>query len=209
VGRNTNGSGKNAGRQSKQRAAEMTYKAVIFDFFGVICSEVAPFWLAKHLSKSEAMKVKATTVNDADIGKLSQEELFSVLSQMTKIPPDIIEREWFSYANINAEHVNFLKEISQNYQIGLLTNSPAPFVRSIMSENCLNDLFDSIVVSSEVGYAKPEHRIYDIMLSQLSISPKDALMIDDNPDNISGAAAIGMAGIVFISNSQIKAALSQ
>jgi hypothetical protein len=44
---------------------------LIFDFFGVACSEVAPYWLAKYLPAAEAVTVKATIVGAADRGALS------------------------------------------------------------------------------------------------------------------------------------------
>ena len=65
----------------------MKYKCLVFDFFGVISSEVAPFWLAKYLSASQAAAVKATIVQAADRGTLSQDELFSSLAELAGVPP--------------------------------------------------------------------------------------------------------------------------
>ena len=187
----------------------MTYKTIIFDFFGVICSEIAPFWLARYLSPAEAVRVKSTIVQAADRGALSQEELFSALAEITQVPPSQIEQEWLSYVVIDDGVVNLIRKLSPKYRIGLLTNAPAPFVRGILERHRLNSLFESIVVSSENGCAKPDRMIYDLMLSSLSASASEALMIDDNPENISGAIAAGIGGLLFQSAGQLEAELAK
>lgn len=185
----------------------MTCKTIIFDFFGVICSEVAPFWLTKYLSPSQAVTVKSTVVKAADRGELSQDDLFSALADITSIHPSRIEEEWLSYAVIDEEVVSLVRELKSKYQIGLLTNSPSPFVRGILERHHLNDLFESIVVSSENGCAKPDRAIYDLMLSRLSAKAAETIMIDDNPENISGAISAGIGGVLFRSSSQLRAAI--
>jgi FMN phosphatase YigB (HAD superfamily) len=112
------------------------YKALIFDFFGVVCSEVAPFWLALHLSPSEAANAKSTIVHKADLGEASQEEMFLALSQLTDVPPKQIEREWWSYVRIDMELVTLIDSLRKKYRVALLTNSPSQFVREI--RNCPN-----------------------------------------------------------------------
>lgn len=182
----------------------MAYKVLIFDFFGVVCSEVAPFWLAKHLSQSEAVKIKESIVHAADLGKISQEEMFFALSEITQVPSNQIETEWLSYARINAEMVDFIATLKSKYRIGLLTNSPSLFVRGLLNRHKLGNLFDSIIVSSEIHCAKPDPAIYEKMLASMNAPAADTLMIDDNPINITAAIAVGMKGIVFHSCDQLK-----
>ena len=51
----------------------MPYKAIVFDFFGVICSEVAPQWLLHHLETEEkARAIKTEIVGAADRGDRRQ-----------------------------------------------------------------------------------------------------------------------------------------
>lgn len=187
----------------------MPFKALIFDFFGVICSEVTPFWLAKYLPESQANAVKFKIVSDADRGKISQGELFLTLSKLTHIPTERIEKEWLEYANIDNRMVDLVKYLRSRYKLGLLTNSPAPFFRRIISQNDLCDLFEAVVVSSENGYAKPDREIYQIILAKLAVEPADTLLIDDNPVNIEGATSVGMNAWLFVSYEQFSSALRQ
>ena len=66
------------------------------------------------------------------------------------------------------------------------------------------DLFGAVVVSSEVGHAKPEPEIYKIMLSRMEVNPEEALMIDDGQANIDGAKRVGMAGHLFTTVQELR-----
>jgi len=178
------------------------------DFFGVICSEIAPFWLAKHLPESEAIVVKAEVVGAADRGELSQHQLFESLSKITGTPADIIENEWLEYVHIDHRIVEMLREWRNSVRIVLLTNSPAPLLRKIITDNNSIDLFHAIVVSSEQGIAKPDRRIYEIALGMVEVRPGECLMIDDNQMNIQGAISAGMRGLLFSSYEQLQRELS-
>jgi putative hydrolase of the HAD superfamily len=185
----------------------MPYSTLVFDFFGVICSEVAPHWLAKYLSRDEALEIKDTVVDAADRGVLSQEALFSTLAKRAHVTPEQVEREWVSYVHIDSQIVSLIEKLRPKVKLGLLTNSPAPFVRRILTDNDLERLFDSIVVSSEHGCAKPDAAIYKTVLNDLHVKSENALMIDDNPTNVAGAIAIGMGGLLFESAGQLDSAL--
>jgi putative hydrolase of the HAD superfamily len=76
-------------------------------------------------------------------------------------------------------------------------------VRHLLNVNQLEPLFDAIVVSSEVRSAKPDREIYEIALRKLSSAPSESVMVDDNPDNIEGAARAGMSGLVFSTNEKL------
>jgi HAD superfamily hydrolase (TIGR01509 family) len=189
------------------RSDAMKHKCLVFDFFGVISSEVAPIWLAKYLSASQAAAVKATIVQAADRGTLSQDELFSSLAELAGVPPTLVEREWQAYVHIDPRMVDLVRAFASQCKRGLITNAPSPFVRAVLDRYALAGLFDAIIVSSEVGLAKPDREIYERLLALLSVEPADALMIDDNVDNVAGAIAAGMDGLLFRSYEQLRAAL--
>src|SRR3989344_1375020 len=157
----------------------MSYEALVFDFFGVICTDVAPLWFAERFPESEREALKEQYVHPADIGVESQEELVTEL-------------------------LAFIKELRKSRKIGLLSNAPSPFFRSLLERGGVADLFDAIVVSSEVGHAKPEPEIFHVILERLGVAPEKALMIDDNAANVDGAIAVGMGGYLFTSVQALK-----
>jgi HAD superfamily hydrolase (TIGR01509 family) len=186
---------------------EMLYNTVIFDFFGVICSEVAPFWLVRHMSENDAGLVKGSVVLAADVGKISQAEMFAKLFEITGVPPPRIESEWYELARIDERAVGVVRRLTRRCALGLLTNSPAPFVRGLLERYDLESLFDCIVISSEAGVAKPSRDIYELLISKMNAVRETSLMIDDNPKNVEGALAVGMHGMLFRSAEQLEALL--
>ena len=59
------------------------------------------------------------------------------------------------------------------------------------------DHFDDIVLSGNVGVAKPDPAIYLVMCERSSIRPEEAVFIDDSPLNVAGAEAVGMRALHF------------
>jgi putative hydrolase of the HAD superfamily len=57
--------------------------------------------------------------------------------------------------------------------------------------------FDVLVWSYQLGIAKPDPAIYRYVLKKLGTEPEETLFVDDRPDNIDAAIALGMKGVVF------------
>ncbi|KAJ5776532.1 uncharacterized protein N7511_001543 [Penicillium nucicola] len=57
--------------------------------------------------------------------------------------------------------------------------------------------FDRIFVSSEIGMRKPELRFYNAILDQLHLRAEDAVLIDDDTDNLLAAMSLGMEGLLY------------
>lgn len=59
-------------------------------------------------------------------------------------------------------------------------------------------------MSSEVG-AKPDREAYLRVCRELEAHPQDVTFIDDRPENIDGAAALGMKAVLFTDAAQVDA----
>ncbi|CRK59703.1 HAD-superfamily hydrolase subfamily IA, variant 3 [Alloactinosynnema sp. L-07] len=60
------------------------------------------------------------------------------------------------------------------------------------------DLFDVVVVSGEVGVAKPNKAVYDLVAERLGTTPDRCVFVDDIARYVRGAAAAGMTGVHHI-----------
>ena len=76
---------------------------------------------------------------------------------------------------------------------GLISNS---FGTGIYKRGNFDGLFDAIVISGEVGLHKPEPEIYLLACERLGIEPAEAIFVDDLRENIAGAEAVGMTGVL-------------
>ncbi len=56
-------------------------------------------------------------------------------------------------------------------------------------------LFDAVVISGEVGMAKPSAEIYELTAERLGLPVGECVFVDDLAINVRGAAAAGMVGV--------------
>ena len=68
-----------------------------------------------------------------------------------------------------------------------------PDIRTGLTAAGVSDLADSIVLSCEVGYAKPDPHIYELALHSVHATPADALFVDDAPGHVDAARSVGMS----------------
>ena len=64
--------------------------------------------------------------------------------------------------------------------------------RGIVERLGLNEAFDEVLLSFEVGLRKPDPAIYREALRRLDVEPARAVFVDDQPDYCDGAAAVGI-----------------
>ncbi len=78
-----------------------------------------------------------------------------------------------------------------------LSNGVPEMMARVRAERRLDDYFDVVLVSYEVGYTKPDPRIYELCLSRLGVSAPSALFVDDRPENVEGARRLGIETVLF------------
>jgi putative hydrolase of the HAD superfamily len=85
----------------------------------------------------------------------------------------------------------------EGYRTALITNNVAEFREYWRAMLPLDELFDVVIDSSEVGMRKPDPRIFELALTQLGgIDPTRSVFLDDYPGNITAAEALGMHGVL-------------
>jgi FMN phosphatase YigB (HAD superfamily) len=57
------------------------------------------------------------------------------------------------------------------------------------------DLFDAVVLSGQVGFGKPDVRIYLLTAERLGLTPEECVFVDDMVSNVRGAVRAGMVGV--------------
>ncbi len=186
----------------------MNKKAIIFDFFGVICSEISPFWFEKYFSKNEMKQLENLYTPPADLGKISEDEFFGNIGALVKKTADEVRSEFEDYINIDDGMVNLIKRLKPTYKLGLCSNSPSNFIRSILVKYKLENLFNEIVISSECGLIKPDRKIYKLILGKLSTKATDSIFIDDNSVNIEAARTLGIKAILFSDSKNLELVLT-
>ena len=57
--------------------------------------------------------------------------------------------------------------------------------------------FEDIVVSGEVGLAKPDPRIFELAIERCRLEPAQTLFIDDSPHNVEAGRKAGLHALHF------------
>jgi len=86
----------------------------------------------------------------------------------------------------------------------MLSNMSRELAASIRLDRPLERWFDAVVVSGEVHRAKPDPRIYTACLERLGVEPEQALFVDDRPENVRAATALGIRTVHFQGDGQLE-----
>ncbi len=99
-----------------------------------------------------------------------------------------------------------LEAVGQLARLGLVTNGLSTVQRARLERLELDHHFDAVVISAEVGVAKPDAAIFDLVLDQLDVADgTDILMVGDSlTSDIQGAAAAGIASCWYNPNGAVR-----
>ena len=89
---------------------------------------------------------------------------------------------------------NMLKKLSMDYKLGLVSNfTYAPVIYAGLRKLSINQFFNAVLVSDEVGWRKPHPKIFNQALRRLKVSASETVYVGDSPlEDIKGAKTIGM-----------------
>ncbi|MCC6300882.1 MAG: HAD family phosphatase [Anaerolineales bacterium] len=135
----------------------------------------------------------------ASVGEISEEEHWQNVVKALKLPASEIQRvrdEFFGGDVIDRNLLAFYQALKPKYKVGVISNAWNG-LRQYMEREKFADVFDSIVISAEVGVAKPAEKIYRIALEKFGVKANEAVFVDDFIENIEACEKIGMKGIHF------------
>ncbi len=181
----------------------MKNKLIVFDFFGVMGSEVADLWLPRHFSAEESERLHRGIISDADAGRIDPELMYDELSKLSGVDKDVLKREWRELAVVDGRMVELARSLRKEYTVVLLSNAYNQFIDGVFEKFSMDGCFERRFISSELKMIKPDPAIFCHVLSEMGFLPEDAVMIDDNPRNIAAARSVGMRGIVFKSYEEL------
>ena len=103
-----------------------------------------------------------------------------------------------------------LLHLKNKYKLALVTNvlptTTLERVTEILREAEIPvELFDVLVVSSEVGVSRPHPRIFQIVLEKMNVKPEEAIMIGNTiSTDIFGGNRVGMKTVLIQPNEEYE-----
>lgn len=96
---------------------------------------------------------------------------------------------------------NILNELSQRYKLAALTDAQSAWALSEMRAVGIVEYFRPIIISGDLGYRKPDTRIFQSALDRLELPAENVLFVgNDMYRDIYGASSVGMITVFFSSN---------
>ena len=205
----------------KEGKANSNIKTIIFDVGGVLALGRKSFFLKNHSSKGvhEYMAKKLrisldtwfdsidTIYAEAIEGKASKEKALEVMSKNNKIFGDKLERLFVRAYRKNFKQNKRLYKLAfklkeKGYRIAILSDQWQVSKEALMPEK-YTLRFDAAVVSCDVGFRKPNIKIYKLMLKKLKTHYKNSVFIDNRDWNLKPARKLGIKVILFKDNRQL------
>jgi glucose-1-phosphatase len=199
--------------------SESSIRAVIWDMGGVLVRTVDQSpreRLAKRLGltlKELYNLVFDTEVSvKATVGIVPEESVWQNVAGTLNLNPDGLAafmQEFWAGDSLDADLHQFVNGLRANYKIGLLSNAWSG-ARSVLDQRYhMLDIFDMTIFSAEVGLAKPDRRIYQLVLDKLGVEAAQAIFVDDFQANIDAANSLGMHGVSFKNSLQARQEVMQ
>jgi epoxide hydrolase-like predicted phosphatase len=184
----------------------MAIRAVFFDFGGVIMRteyQAPRQKLAEQFNMDydeiDRAVFGSESARRASLGEITEEEHWSTVLKRFKKPASEMQafRDLFFGGDvIDHKLMEFIGSLQGKVHTGLISNAWSG-LRGFLTEKKLINLFDTVVVSAEVGAVKPSAKIYEIALKQAKVKAGEAVFVDDVPENIEACEKVGMKGILF------------
>jgi HAD superfamily hydrolase (TIGR01549 family) len=95
---------------------------------------------------------------------------------------------WHKYIEIDPETIPLLEVIKHKKSLALITNfDHPPNVYSVLSKYNLTKYFEFVAISGELGFEKPDPKIFHITLENVGLKPVDVVFIGDTNEDVIGA----------------------
>jgi epoxide hydrolase-like predicted phosphatase len=192
-------------------------KAVIFDWGGVLIDDPRPA-LMQYCAMTFDVSVDVYTqihdkfLEDFQKGFIGEQIFWERVCKELKKPKPVRNSLWgeafrAAYSPC-AEVFAFAAELhNKGYKTALLSNTEEPAMRLIYQLSY--DMFDELIFSCAEGAAKPEKKIYHIVVGKLNLQPEQVILIDDKAEFINGAQQAGLKGILFKNLNQVEKELEK
>ncbi len=178
----------------------VTSKWLIFDAMGVVyekCDDTRDLLIPY-------IKRKSPGINEQDIydlyikaslGAIPSKEFWQISGfedwQWTE--KDYLD----NFITLDSQFIKAAELLSKEFNIAMLSNDVSEWSSYLRKKHRLDKFFKAIVISGDVGYRKPDKKIYEILLQRINASAADCIFFDDRVKNLIPAYELGIRPIHF------------
>jgi len=187
----------------------MPIRLILFDLDDTLCDHARSFRLrverAVAALPAERLRVPPAVVVERALAHPSHtwEGVQEALVQAGVTERALLEQALAVYTSdryfgleLFPDSVPAVRALQRRVLTGLVTNGPSGIQRAKLERLGIERLFPIVVISEEVGVAKPEAAIFAHALARAGVRPEEALFVGDNPVNdVEGAVRAGLVSV--------------
>jgi putative hydrolase of the HAD superfamily len=191
-------------------------KWVVFDLGKVVLKDTEAFGkLAELLAAAQDDVTDAYFTHRHDYDRHSNPALYwgAMAEQLGLVAPneqllaELVQVDDMGWSVTDPETLTLMTDLTAaGYSLAVLSNAPSSMGRLIESQEWATG-FRHLVFSGDLGVMKPDAEIYHELLRRLEAEPAEVAFLDDRPDNVAGAIAAGISGLLFTGAAQARADL--
>ncbi len=197
----------------------MPIRNIVFDIGGVLADfRLKEFLAEKGFDATMSRRIlHAAVMNPAwgrfERGEITEEE---TLRCFAEADPEIKEELYTAFSDLTGMltmrsfAIPLVRQLkAAGYGVYYLSNYSKKAYDECGSSLAFMPFMDGGLVSFRVGKTKPDPGMYTAFLEAYALKAEECVFVDDTPENVSAAKALGFSGILFRSQDQLTSALGQ
>jgi putative hydrolase of the HAD superfamily len=135
--------------------------------------------------------------NPYESGKISSFQYYTEVTKRLSLSMNFEEfkETWNSILVKQEDMFDLALELEKNVKVAFLSNTNEMNAEAI--KNDMRDLSQNYIFSNEVGFTKPDYRIFQIALDRFDLTPTQCIFVDDQPENVEAARSLGISAHLY------------
>ncbi len=186
----------------------VTYAGLILDFGGVVTTDFfgALDAFSERAGLGEGAFLRAfrdhpegrQALKAVEKGELPQREFERIIGAILGVDDNGLLRSALADLEPRPEVIDLIRRArAEGIRLAALSNSLGSGDYDSYADWDLEEMFDVVVISHQVGLRKPHPKIFTLTAEQLGLPPSACLFVDDTAHNLTGAASLGMGTLHF------------
>jgi epoxide hydrolase-like predicted phosphatase len=181
-------------------------KGLLIDFGGVLTTNVfdsfKKFCRAEDLPEDTVKKIfrdregeGLALLRQLEKGELTADDFSGRFAPILGVSADNLVERLFGGIGPDEPMLEAVRRARKaGIKTGLISNSWGDGLA--YDPSLLEELFDAVVISGDVGLHKPQPEIYQLGAERIGVAPEECVFVDDLRENCQGAEAVGMKAIL-------------
>ncbi len=180
-------------------------KAIFFDFDGVLTTDPSGFYTTSKYFKDKFnidvekfSKCYSKYTKEFDVKPLLFDGVWDNISKCLECDIDIkYLYEAFLSTPKNHKMFELVNNLKKKYRIGIISDNKKDRFELLIKKFELNDLFESLILSADVGAEKDSRIIFDKAIHSFNLKAEECIFIDNKQSNLGVAGGLGLKTIFF------------